>query len=58
MELFYLSLPFFLIYFLIGLWLIVKNIKTSTSGNYLGIFFISFSGGGIVKGTGKVKVSG
>ena len=49
MELFYLSLPFFLIYFLIGLWLIVKNIKTSTSGNYLGIFFISFSFGPLVR---------
>ena len=49
MEIFYLSLPFFLIYFLIGLWLIVKNIKTSTSGNYLGIFFISFSFGPLVR---------
>lgn len=49
MELFYLSLPFFLIYFLIGLWLIVKNIKTSTSGNYLGIFFISFSFGPLAR---------
>ena len=49
MELFYLSLPFFLIYFLIGLWLSVKNIKTSTSGNYLGIFFISFSFGPLVR---------
>ena len=49
MELFYLSLPFFLIYFLIGLWLIVKNIKTSASGNYLGIFFISFSFGPLVR---------
>ncbi len=49
MELFYLSFLFFLIYFLIGLWLIVKNIKTSTSGNYLGIFFISFSFGPLVR---------
>ncbi len=49
MELFYLSLLFFLIYFLIGLWLSVKNIKTSTSGNYLGIFFISFSFGPLVR---------
>jgi len=49
MELFYLSLPFFLIYFLIGLWLIVKNIKTSISGHYLGIFFISFSFGPLVR---------
>lgn len=49
MELFYLSLPFFIIYFLIGLWLIFKNIKTSTSGTYLGIFFISFSFGPLVR---------
>lgn len=49
MELFYLSLFFFIIYFSLGLWLIVRNTRISTSGNYLGIFFLSFSAGPLTR---------
>lgn len=43
MDLLYLSLLFFVIYFSLGAWLVVKNKLRSASGNYLGFFFLTFS---------------
>jgi AraC-like DNA-binding protein len=47
MEIFYTAILFFIIYFSLGIFLLVKNGRVSNSSIYLGLFFLSISGGSL-----------
>jgi len=47
MEIFYTTILFFIIYFSLGIFLLVKNGRVSTSSIYLGLFFLSISAGSL-----------
>ena len=47
MNIFYTAILFFIIYFLLGMFLLLKNGKVSNTSIYLGLFFLSISAGSL-----------
>lgn len=47
MDIFYTAILFFIIYFSLGIFLLLKNWKVSNSSIYLGLFFLSISAGSL-----------